>query len=509
MLTPPALAQRLKSRLTLLKGGGADLPQRQRTLRDTIAWSYELLDADEQKLFAWLAVFVGGWTLEAAEAIVSAEGLTQSVLDVLSSLIDHNLVQRTADVGDEARFAMLETMREFATELFESGDEADALRTRHADYFIDFAERTDPRLRTSGRGPWLARLKAEYNNLRAALSWVVIERPDTTRALRLTSALAWFWYFAGQCSEGRGWIRLALALPGAAAPTAARARVLSGEARLAMYSAAVQDGRALASESVAVFRATDDRHGLAFALLHLAISQAMSRDDEGAIANSQEAIERFREVGDEWGVAMATTNWGVVRAMEPGFEDEARALMNEGRARGQALGDDWVVTVSSHYLGSLALRERDYGAARRLTEEMLVSARELGDKYRIARNLYQLAEIAFAQGQTEDALRHLRASIALNHEQGRVGDLVLQLRSMACIEASQSRHELAVHLYGAVSRLETQGTTIGSGELADHDKVRKELRSKVGDRTYEAEWAHGASMTLEQAVKLALSSPFL
>ena len=219
VLTPVALAQRLGSRLTLLKGGASELPQRQKTLRDAIAWSYELLDADEQRLFRRLAVFVGGWTLEAAEAIAGASGLAQSVLDLMSSLIDHNLVQRTEDIGDEPRFAMLETVREFATELFESSGEADALRTRHADYFIAFAERIDPRLRTGGRAPWLARMKAEYNNLRAALAWVVIERQDTVTALRLTGALPWYWYFAGQYSEGRGWINLALALPGADAPT--------------------------------------------------------------------------------------------------------------------------------------------------------------------------------------------------------------------------------------------------------------------------------------------------
>src|SRR6185436_15107606 len=137
--------------------------------------------------------------------------------------------------------AMLETVREFATEQFESGGESDEIRARHADYFITFAERADPHLRSGGRAPWLARLKAEYNNLRAALSWVVIERQDTNAALRLTGALPWYWYFSGQFSEGRGWIKLALALPGAEAPTAARAKVLTGEARMALYSGEIDE----------------------------------------------------------------------------------------------------------------------------------------------------------------------------------------------------------------------------------------------------------------------------
>jgi predicted ATPase len=271
VLTPVALAQRLGSRLTLLRGGASDLPQRQKTLRDAIAWSYELLDAEEQRLYRRLAVFVGGWTLEAAEVIAGASGLEQSVLDLLSSLIDHNLVQRTEDVGDESRFAMLETVREFAAELFESSGESDELRARHADYFVAFAERIEPRLKSGGRAPWLACMKAEYNNLRAALAWVVIERQDTVTALRLTGALPWYWYFAGQYGEGRGWINLALALPAAEAPTAARAKVLSGAARLATYSGSAHEAIALATESVALFRAVGDRAGLALRLLHLAL----------------------------------------------------------------------------------------------------------------------------------------------------------------------------------------------------------------------------------------------
>ena len=509
VLTPTALSQRLASRLTLLKGGAADLPQRQRTLRDTIAWSYELLDANEQTLFQRLAVFVGGWTLEAAEAVAGADSLSQSVIDVLSSLIDHNLVQRTEDVGDEARFAMLETVREFATELFESQGEADEIRARHVDYFLTLAERTDPRLRSGGRGPWLARMKAEYGNLRAALSWVVIERQDTAAALRLTGALPWYWYFTGQFSEGRGWIKLALALPGAEAPTVMRAKVRSGEARLAMYSGAHDDAIEAAIESVHLFRSANDRAGLAIALLHLGIRRSMARERESAWVCLEEATDCFRQLGDEWGVAVATSYHGTSFAVEPGFEDQARALLSEGRARCQALGDDWAVTTSSHFLGSIALRQGDYGTARKLTEEMLVNARELGDGFRVSRNLHQLAEIAIAQQQFDEARRHLHSSVALSREQGRTGDVAVHLRLLASIDAGQSRPERAVRIYGAASRLDGLATTIPTDDPEVHERVRQGLRATLGDRAYEAEWVAGASMTLDQVVTLAVSSPFL
>jgi predicted ATPase/DNA-binding winged helix-turn-helix (wHTH) protein len=508
VLTPNALAQRLRNALTVLTGGASDAPDRQRTLRDAIAWSYGLLDADEQALFRRLAVFVGGWTLDAAEAVAS-DGLSKSVLDLLSSLIDHSLVQRTEDVGDDSRFAMLEMVREFALELFEASGEAEALRARHADWFIGLAERVDPRLRTGARAPWLARLRVDYPNLRAALAWFVIETHNTAGALRMVAALSWYWYFAGQFSEGRGWIGLALALPGAEARDVARARTLSGAARLAMYAGAVKEAQALAHESVEIFRAVSDRHGLALALLHLGIPMIILKDREAASAALGEAEECFRSLGDEWGAAVALSYRGTNLALHPGFEDEARTLLNEGRVRCQALGDDWAVTTSSHYLGTIALRLQDYAAARKLTEEMLIIARELGDNYRISRNLHQLGEIALAQGQADESARHVRSSIALNHEQGRTGDIAVQLRFLAALEAGQSRHERAVALYGAASRLEGHTTTIPTDDPARHEQARAALKAALGERGYEAQWAKGAAMTLEQAVTFATSSSFL
>jgi predicted ATPase len=506
VLTAVTLAQRLGSRLTLLKGGASDVPPRQKTLRDAIAWSYELLDPDEQTLFRRLAVFVGGWTLEAAEEIAGAGGLAQSVLDLLSSLIDHHLVQRTEDVGDEPRFAMLETVREFATELFESSGGADALRARHAEYFTAFAERIDPRLRSGGRGPWLVRMRADYNNVRAALAWLVIERQDAAAALRLVGALPWYWYFAGLFSEGRGWIKLALALSGADAPDGVRAKMLSGAARVAFYAGAHDEAVAFATESVALFRAVGDPHGLAFALFHLGLAKVLSPDRADVLARFQDGAQRFRALGDEWGTALAVTYSGVSISLQPDRESEARMLLNEARVRGTALEDDWLKTPPAHYLGSIALRHGDLDAAREFTQEMLDASLELCDTYRISRGLHQLAEIALAQQQTDETSRHLSASIALTHEQGRIGDLAQQLRLVARVEAARWRPEQAVRFYAAASRFEGHASTMPPDDAAMHDRLRGTLRGTLGDRRYEAEWALGASMSLGQAVKLAVSS---
>jgi predicted ATPase len=505
VLSPDALAERLGSRLKLLRSSASDLPSRQKTLHDAITWSYDLLSADERTLFRRLAVFVGGWTLNAAEAIAGDERLSTSVLDLLSSLIDHSLVQRTEDVGGEPRFAMLETVREYSEGLLEKSSEVTDLRMRHAEYFTVFAEAVEPRLRTGDRAAWIPRMTAEYNNLRAALSWVVLERPDATIALRLAGALPWYWYFAGQFSEGRGWIGLALGMS-VADNDAARAKLLAGAARLALYSGAIDQANELARASVALFRVVGDYKGLALALVPQGISSLLARDFAGACASLEEATLRFREVGDEWGIALATTYHGTVLALEPGRESEARLLLVEGRARFRALGDEWGVTTSSHYLGTLAMRESDFAAAREFTEEMLASARELGDTYRVSRNLHQLAEIALAENRVTEAAHHLRHSLALNHEHGRAGDAAQQLRLLARIESLQQRPERVVRLYAAASRPERKESTMPPDDPRVHDTVLAETRRMIGSRRFEAEWALGTAMSLDQAVTWALAT---
>lgn len=233
----------------------------------------------------------------------------------------------------------------------------------------------------------------------------------------------------------------------------------------------------------------------------------MAHERESACQWLEEAAEHFRDLDDAWGVAVATSYHGSALAIEPGFEEEARRLLTEGRARGEALEDDWVVTLSSHYLGSIALRQGDYGLARKLTEEMLASAREMGDAFRVSRNLHQLSEIAMAQKQFDEARRQLRASITLSREQGRMGDVAVHLRSLARIDAEQSQHERAAQSYGAASRLDGVGTTIPTDDPEIDRRVQQALRATLGQRTYEAEWVAGASLPLERAITLALISP--
>jgi predicted ATPase len=232
MLPPKAMLQRLTSRLKLLTGGARDLPERQRTLRATIEWSFALLDDGEQLLFARLAVFSGSRTLEAIEAICDAEGdLPVEAFDGISSLLDKSLLRQEEGPGGEPRFVMLETVHEYARERLQASGEAEEIKRLHAAYFLTLAEEAYPELRGPHQLEWLERLEAEHDNMRAALSWA-LERKEVEVALRMGGALCFFWSVRGYESEGRRWLEEALAIEGRGSPEV-RAMALAGVGWLA------------------------------------------------------------------------------------------------------------------------------------------------------------------------------------------------------------------------------------------------------------------------------------
>jgi predicted ATPase/DNA-binding winged helix-turn-helix (wHTH) protein len=505
VLTPQALLTRLDHRLQLLKGGLGNLPERQKTLRNAISWSHDLLEADEQALFRRLSVFAGGWSLDAAEAVAEMADLSDSALDVLTVLVEQSLVQRIEDVNGEPRFTMLETVREYALERLEASGELSDVRQRHADHFTGLAEKAEPQLTSAQRKPWLALLQAEHNNLRAALSWLIRERPDAAGALRLAAALPWMWYFGGHFSEGRSWLKQALQLNGAGGYIASTAKALSGASRLATYAGDTGAGLELAQRSVELWRTTGDRRGLALALFHEGVASILRCNQDHARVVLKESLECFRELDDAWGMALATTYFGITWAYEPGTEDEGRPALTEGRARFQALLDDWGVSTSSHYLGSIAMRQGDHAAARELTEEMLSVARDLGDNYRISRNLHQLAEIAVAEKKNSEAIGFLKASLALNREQGRIGDGAQQLRLLARLESMRQHPERAVRLFAAASLHESKERTLPPDDPALNKSALDSARQALDGRHFESEWARGIAMSFDQAVASALS----
>ncbi len=366
LLSPPALLVRLDSRLALLTGGARDLPARQQTLRATIDWSYRLLDADEQRLVAQLAVFAGGWTLEAAEAICNTEGdLPIDVLDGLQSLLDKHLLQQDEGVNSEPRFTMLETIWEYARErLAESGEE-EALRRRHAVYYLALAEAAEPALTGLQQAEWLERLDTEHANLRAVLHWAE-ERGKAELGLRLGGVLGRFWLYRGYLSEGRQWLAGALA-QGHQGPTALQAKALRVAGRLALDQGDYAQATALSEESLALSRELGDKRSIAASLRNLGVVARLQGDYGQARALHEESLALFRELGHKVGIAEDLERLAAV-ARSQGQAARAARLWGAAEALREALGLPWLLLEravhESHMIATRSeLEEADWKRA--------------------------------------------------------------------------------------------------------------------------------------------------
>jgi predicted ATPase/DNA-binding SARP family transcriptional activator len=454
LLSPRMLLARLGRRLALLTDGPRDLPERQQTLRAAIDWSYSLLDVGEQLLLGRLAVFAGGWTLEAAEAIGPAAGeLSMPVLDGLHRLLDNHLVQQQIAVDGEPRFSMLETIHEYALERLTERGEAPATRLAHATYFLELAERAEPELRGPDQVAWLDRLEDEQANLRAALAWCLGElkieneqlRKDASHpnhgssilnsqfsiGLRLAGALAMFWRGRNHISEGRRLLAQALdvsarnpaagAAEGAARDStialAARAKALAGAGVLAVFQSDSEAANEQLTESIAIQRALEDQRGLANTLGYLSMALAFRGEWAMAQAAMQESQQLARLVGDL--PALAISLYGHARSLiERGEDALARTRMEEALAMARAAGDIGTIALIAIDLGQLMLRQDDLAKAQAYGEEGLVLARAVKDRGYMAQALNNLGELARCQGDYDRAEACYRESLALFRSQG-------------------------------------------------------------------------------------------
>lgn len=441
VLSPGALAARLGSRLALLTGGPRDAPARHQTLRAAIAWSYDLLGATEQVRFEQLSVFAGGWTLEAAEAVVDAEtsclggGETSqtpsgflspavSVLDSLAALVDASLVQRDPPVDGQPRFMMLETIREFARERLAARGQEVALLGRHADYFLGFAEHAATFRSTPHVGLWQRRVAHEFDNLRSAIDW--LETRDAERELRLATALGHFWYLRGLYGEGCERLEAALAASGSALRTRARARALDALAELRTLHGDLDTAVPLVHEAIAIYRELCDLQALGRGYWLLArIAARRPETNPVAVALFEHSIAIGRAVGDQAGVALGLNQLG--RALwAAGVPARARERWQESLATFRSIQFGGIGLASC--LCNLARVAADQGElfeAQRLLAESFAISRELDYAPTICHALEVSAALAAAEGTADSAERALRlagASQALQEIMGAVSD---------------------------------------------------------------------------------------
>lgn len=514
LLSPHALLARLDQRLTLLTGGARDAPVRQQTMRATIDWSYQLLDAGEQLLFARFGVFVGGCTLEAAEAVCNTDGgLPVDVLEGTSALVDKSLVKQGAGAAGEPRFTMLETIRAYALEHLAASGEETAARHAHLAYYLALAEAAEPHLSGAGQERWLQHLETEHDNLRQALHWS-LEQGDATTALRLGGALWRFWYVRSHLGEGRRWLEQALEVSQGAAASL-RLKALLGAGLLTHYLGDFSRAGGLFGDSLALARQLDDQAGIAEALKGLALVARNGGNYAAARAMYTEALALLRPLGDRGAIAHALA-YQAAAAWTQADYGAARSLAEEGLALYRELGDRQGIATAANIRGYVAAAEHDDATAHALQSESLLLYRQLGDRRGSAKALNGLSEVAFDRGDYALARALGEESVALFRQVGDMWCIVEGLEQLARLAAVEGQHaptlddsRRAVQIYGAAEALRI---AIGAPLPPHHSKayhaaILPAVRNRLGEEAFGAAWRAGRTLSLEQAIALAMTAP--
>jgi predicted ATPase/Tfp pilus assembly protein PilF len=493
------LYERLDDRFRLLTGGSPTVLPRQQTLRATLDWSYDLLSEPERVVMRRLSVFVGGWTLEAAEAVCSDCGsriadrglgtdasatrnpqstiCNEKVLDLLTSLIERSLVIYEERQG-EARYRLLETVRQYFSERLLRSGEGEATRGQHLSYFLALAEAAEPQLMRAQQGQWLERLETEHDNLRAALAFArsddsvcglritdrgtvatapdreglpqsanprsAIRNPQSELGVRLAGALWRFWSVRGYLTEGRE--QLAQALARAPAATASRAKALETAGSLAYRQADYRSARSLQKESLAIRRAIGDRRGIAASLRNLGLVSLHQGDYGAARSLHEESLAMNRELGNRWGIAASLRDLGSVAHTE-GEYVAARSFYEESLAILRELGDRVGIANSLRNMGSIAFLQGEYETARSLFADSLAIRRELGDRPGIAGSLHDLGSVAHVQGDNGAAHSFFQECLAIRRELGNRPSVAGSLWDLGSVAYLQGEYGAALSCF--------------------------------------------------------------
>jgi predicted ATPase/DNA-binding CsgD family transcriptional regulator len=484
-LSPQAILARLSNRLQLLVRGARDLPERHQTLRRAIEWSYDLLDPHEQMLFRRLSVFVGGCTLEAAGSVCGAQGdLGMDVLEGVTALMDKSLLREQSgsgaqDEGRSPRFWMLETIREYALAQLDESGEIDDLRRHHAAYFAVLAEQAAAEILVAQQAQWFARLDDDYDNMRAALRWATENNVSSVGheervevGLRLVSALWRYWLVRGHISEGLAQLEgvLSAGLPGllGAEPDVmiARANALLGAGHLALIQGNHESARTFLGESLALSRDLKHMPGIASALGNLSLAAREQGDYPLARQLLREALAVIESIGARWGSANALRDLGIIAQYEANYA-EARSLFQQSLAICTELEQEWGIAYALASLGTTELRDGDTAAAVPRLKESLVLGSKVGDKHIIAQCL----------------------------------------EGLACAAAEEGKAQGAATLWSAAEALrEATGAPLSPPDREYNERAMAATRTRVDPQTWDAAWAEGRAMPLEEVVALALQT---
>jgi predicted ATPase/transcriptional regulator with XRE-family HTH domain len=501
VLSPDQLLDRLDQRLPALGGGARDAPARHQTLRDTIAWSLHNLASPEQRLFRRLGAFSGGATFEAM-LFVAGSDIPDDIelIEALSSLVENNLVRRQDDGVRETRFLMFETIREFARELLDQSDEADVIRSTHAEWIQTLAERAEPEMVGPNESHWRAVLTAEQANIRAALAWS-IAREDLERGLRISGAM-WRYWSKSDLIESRDWLTRVLDLPGDS-DLETRAKALQALANILHDLGDYPAARRRFEASLAIRRGLPDKSLIANSLNGLGIVAFAEGEFDRARQLHEESLALSREAGHLVGIGNALSNWSTVERALGHFE-RSRTMQEEALMVRRELGDSNFIGYSLYNLGMLARATHRHADARGLFEEGLDLFRASGDQVGAAFALTELAKARFQLGQWEAGAAAMREAITLRHDLGDQRGLIDCLEGLAEIAADLEHDRLAVMLTGAATvHREHLNSPRSPAEQTDLDLWTSVVRARLDTASYGETLANGRELSIQAALDLA------
>jgi predicted ATPase/DNA-binding XRE family transcriptional regulator len=500
------IAARLNDRFRLLIGGSRTALPRHRTLAATLDWSYQLLGPLEQALLRRLAVFAGGWTLDAAEAVSSWSPLgPDEVLDRLAALVDRSLVQvdLDADAG-QGRYHLLETVRQYAAERLREADESAVARDRHLEWAITWAELAVPRLVGQEQVFWLRRISLEHDNFRAALEWSR-DQANGEAELRLAASLGRFWHLSGASTEARVWLRHALDNSSETA-SFVRALALNWAGRFATVNGEADDRRLL-EQSVAMAEEIGDSGLHAIALRHLSMATKRVGDEPATRVAIEAALGAARRAGDRREEAFALVSLGAT-AEQAGDTTAAATLLAEGLAMAQEVGDAGPIGWALTALGAVALREGRFERAEELLAEALAVARPMGYWAVVVSALAQLGALARARGELADARDRGRECLAQAQAAGDMGLVAAALSFVADLEVHAGNYELGTRLLAAEGAWRAgldarRAVSFWTWPAPTPDAARANL----GEAAFARVWAEGQQLPLEAAIAEVLAQP--
>ena len=511
VLSPGQMLEKLKDKVDVLASRQRGIPERHRTLRAAIEWSYGLLSPELRRLFARLSVFRGGWTIEAAEAVCQEP----EALDALTRLRECSLVV-TEDRGSETRFRMLETLREYAGSQIEAGERAD-LERRYAAYFGGLAEAAEPHLRGPEQAAWLERLEAEQENFRAVLAWGLESDPD--RALGIAAALCAFWETRGHYAEGRGWLEQALAktVP-VAPPTPARndvepprddidrARALGGAGWMAWYEMDLDAARARLEESLTLFRQSGDLAGTVGAISGLGMVLLWRGEHAEALALCREGADLLGRVQERRGLlpVLAGFGWTVSFLCAAELQDDAWAVNREVATLARAAGDKRSLAWALDGLGMCRYWKGDWAQSRSFCEESLALFRQLGELWGAGHMAWLLGNVAREEGRYEEARARNEEAMSFLAQHKSWAGLPYWLESAAYLAIAQNDPRRAARLLGAADRArETQQSAPQPLVFAERRRQTALLDTMLDAAEQETARAEGRALTDEEAFAYA------